>query len=531
MGDQQTQPPAGDGAGYSRRNVLEIGVGAAALAAGGQAAGKAPPRPKRANILLIMSDQHRGDCIGADGNAAVKTPNLDRIAAEGVLFRHAYTCTPSCTPARAALLTGLAPWHNGMLGYGRVATHYKNELPRMLREAGYHTLGIGKMHWYPQRALHGFHKTLVDESGRAETKGFVSDYRRWFRAQAPALNPDATGIGWNDYRARAYALPERLHPTRWTGDRAVEFLEGYKGAEPFFLKVSFARPHSPYDPPERLWNLYRDEDMPPPVVGGWAERNALRGTQPGPSTPRGDLGVATARRARRGYYANVTFIDEQVGRMLKVLADRGWLDETLILFTADHGDMLGDHHLWRKTYAYEGSARIPMLIRWPKAIDAQRGRKLDPCVELRDVLPTFLDAAGAVVDEKRFDGRSMLQLVRGDTKGWRPYIDLEHSRCYWPGNQWTALTDGRWKYIYGAHDGSQQLFDLAADPGECVDLAGEAAHKATLALWRKRMVDHLAERGEPYVVHGDLGLRKPAMLYSPHHPGRAKPKARKKAQT
>jgi len=523
VGEDRPKRPDCGGSEYSRRDVLEIGVGAAALAAAGQASGQAPRR--RPNILFLMTDQHRGDCIGADGNAAIQTPNLDRIARQGVLFRHAYTCTPSCTPARAALLTGLAPWHNGMLGYGRVATQYRNELPRMLREAGYHTLGIGKMHWHPQRTLHGFHKTLLDESGRAETKGFVSDYRQWFRQQAPSLNPDATGIGWNDYRAKPYVLPERLHPTRWTGDRAVEFLEGYQGTEPFFLKVSFARPHSPYDPPQRFWSLYRTEDMPKPVVGRWAERNAMRGSKLGPSTPRGDLGLETAQRARRGYYANVTFLDEQVGRILKVLEDRGWLDGTLILMTGDHGDMLGDHHLWRKTYAYEGSARIPMLIRWPEGmVPAKRGIKLDPCVELRDVLPTFLDAAGLEVDESRFDGRSMLKLLRGQTEGWRKYIGLEHSRCYWPANQWTALTDGRWKYIYGAYDGSQQLFDMANDPGECVDLAGEAKHKETLALWRKRMIDHLAERGEPYVASGDLGIRKPAMLYSPHHPGRAKRK-------
>ncbi|MDD4873081.1 MAG: sulfatase-like hydrolase/transferase, partial [Kiritimatiellae bacterium] len=150
---------------------------------------------EKPNILFLMADQYRADCVGAEGNQAILTPNLDRIAKEGVLFRCAYSSVPSCTPARAGLLTGLSPWHHGMLGYGRVAEHYENEMPLMLSEAGYYTLGIGKMHWFPQRTLHGFHKTILDESGRSETPDFKSDYRQWFQQQAPDLNPDATGIG------------------------------------------------------------------------------------------------------------------------------------------------------------------------------------------------------------------------------------------------------------------------------------------------------------------------------------------------
>ena len=224
----------------------------------------------------------------ARGNPVIKTPNLDSIAAEGVRFSRAYTSTPSCTPARSAILTGLSPWHHGMLGYGRVAEEYPFELPGALRDAGYYLSGVGKMHWYPQKKRRGYHELLVDESGRAETPGFVSDYRLWFKEQAPDLNPDATGIGWNDYRAKAYALPERLHPTVWTADRAVEFLAGYDRAEPFMLKVSFARPHSPYDPPQRFLDMYDVEDMPAPNVGDWADRYASHDDPPKSSLWHGD---------------------------------------------------------------------------------------------------------------------------------------------------------------------------------------------------------------------------------------------------
>jgi arylsulfatase A-like enzyme len=476
------------------------------------------PAKSKPNILYLMTDQHRADCLGCAGNKVIKTPNLDSIAAEGVLFPNAYTSTPSCTPARAGILTGLSPWHHGMLGYGRVAGQYPFELPQAVRDAGYYLFGIGKMHWYPQKKLRGYHGLLVDESGRAETPGFVSDYRLWFKQQAPDLNPDATGMGWNDYLAKAYALPERLHPTTWTGDRAVEFIEKYDRAEPFMLKVSFARPHSPYDPPQRFMDMYNVDDMPAPVVGDWAARYAPHDDPPNPSLWHGDLGVRQARESRRAYCASVTFVDEQVGRILAALKKRGLYDNTLILFFADHGDMLGDHHLWRKTYAYESSANIPMILRWPRGMgmDNQRGRKLPPPTELRDVLPTFLDAAGARIPGN-LDGKSLLDPVRGNTKNWRPWIDLEHSMCY-DQDHWTALTDGRFKYIYFAYDGREQLFDMTKDPGELHNLAPEPAHESLLKEWRERMIRHLSERGEEFVSGGKLAIRKKRFLYSPNYP-------------
>ncbi len=486
-------------------------------------------RSVRPHLLFLMADQMRGDCLGADGNWAISTSNLDRLAAEGVRFRCAYSSVPSCTPARATILTGLSPWHHGMLGYGRVATKYARELPQLLRDTGYYTLGIGKMHYHPQRNLHGFHQTILDESGRVESPDFVSDYRQWFKSVAPELNPDATGIGWNDHRGAPYALPEHLHPTRWTGDEAVKFLEEYRGTAPFFLKVSFARPHSPYDGPTRWWEHYEKTSLPPAVVGDWAERHAERGKPHPDALWQGDLGPEKALTARCGYYANVSFIDEQIGRILAALEQRGWLEETLILFTADHGDMLGDHHLWRKTYAYEPSARIPMLLRWPEGLlAARRGQVLRQPVELRDILPTLLDAAGSEYEADWFDGRSMLDLVRGRTEGWRQWIDLEHATCYAPSNYWSGLTDGRVKYIYYAPDGRQQLFDLEKDPGETCDLASRPEYRELLQTWRGRLVEHLSERGEPFVVNGDLGLRPKPILYSPNFPQADLPVAGKK---
>jgi len=503
----------------SRRGFLK-GAGLAVgglgfIGAGVYGAGKGKGRP---NILYLMTDQHRGDCLGCAGNRVIKTPHLDSIAADGVLFSSAYSSTPSCTPARSGILTGLSPWHHGMLGYGRVADEHRFELPGALRDAGYYLFGIGKMHWYPQRKLRGYHGILLDESGRRETKGFVSDYHQWFAKEGPGLKPDATGIGWNDYRAKSYVLPERLHPTRWTADRAVEFIEGYERAEPFMLKVSFARPHSPYDPPKRFMDMYTEDEMPAPFLGKWAQRYAEHKEPARPSLWRGDLGAERAKKSRRGYYGSITFIDKQIGRVLAALKKRGVYENTLIIFFSDHGDMLGDHHLWRKTYAYEGSANVPMILRWPKdmGMEDRRGTKLRQPVELRDVLPTFLDAAGAKIPGD-LDGKSMLELVRGNTKGWREFIDLEHSMCY-NKEHWCALTDGKHKYIYYAYDGREELFDLINDPGEVRDLAGEAGHADELGRWRGRMVGHLSERGEEFVRDGKLAIRKKRLLYSPHFP-------------
>jgi len=503
----------------TRRGFLQTGLGAIVLISTRASRVGRARASRKPNLLLLMADQHRGDCLGAAGHPVVRTPNLDRLAAEGVRFRCAYTSVPSCTPARSSLLTGLGPWRHGMLGYGVVAERHENEMPRMLREAGYYGVGIGKMHWHPQRNLHGFHQTILDESGRVESPGFISDYRRWFREQAPDFNPDATGIGWNDYQAKAYALPERLHPTHWTGETAIEFLRNYTRKEPFFLKVSFARPHSPYDPPERFMQMYELANIPKAFIGAWAERNAQRGTKLPSDTWRGDLGEEQVRRSRQGYYGSISFVDEEIGRILEVLERSGRLENTLILFTADHGDMTGDHYLWRKTYAYEASARIPMLVRWPESLlAARRGQVLRQPVELRDILPTFLDVAGVRVDPRRFDGRSLLDLVRGKAAGWREYVDLEHDVCYSRENHWNALTDGKHKYIFHALNGEQQLFDLERDSGECHDLASEHEHAETLRRWHGRLMKHLEERGAPFAVNGDLALRPEGLLYSPNYP-------------
>lgn len=476
---------------------------------------------KQPNIIFIMTDQQRGDAIGCSGNDRILTPNIDSLAGDGYYFCNAYSATPSSTPARAGLLTGMSPWHHGMLGYGNVAEHYRYELPQMLRDCGYLTLGIGKMHWRPQNALHGFHATILDESGRVESPYFMSDYRKWFLTVAPDKNPDATGIGWNDHAAASYKLSEDLHPTVWTADVAVRTIQHYEGGKPLFLKISFARPHSPYDPPQRILDMYASIEMEAPAKGEWSKGIGAEITRPEDDK---DAAFAQfsdeyAKNTKKHYYAAITFIDEQVGRIIQALKEKGMYDNTIICFTSDHGDMMGDHYHWRKTYAYEGSSSIPYIVKFPKSMKVEKpaGSVIENPVELRDFLPTFVDLAGGNVPAD-MDGKSLATLVCEKNPEWRRWIDMEHATCYSDHNYWCALTDGKIKYIWFVHTGEEQLFDLVKDPKETKDVSRERKYKKQLEELRAAMVAHLSERGEEWVKDGKLVTRQNTLLYSPNYP-------------
>lgn len=474
---------------------------------------------QRPHIILIMTDQQRSDALGCMGNAAVISPNIDRLAAEGTTFMSAYTSCPSSTPARAGLLTGLSPWHHGLLGYGKISEHTRHELPAMLGDAGYFTFAIGKNHFHPQRNRHGYSNVLLDESGRVEDKNFISDYRLWFQLHDPSGNPDATGVGWNDHLGKAYALRADLHPNHWTGEMARTLIANYDNKEkPLFLKVSFARPHSPYDPPKKYLDMYDGKDIPVPAVGDWcgAHSKPLDPDKAPKDAAYGNFGDEYAKNSRRHYYANITYIDDEIGQIVQVLKDKGMYDNSLIVFVSDHGDMLGDHYHWRKTYPYEGSSHVPLVVKWPKQMGVGGGQRVDNVVELRDIMPTFLEAAGADIPGD-IDGRSMVQLAKGDATGWRKYIDMEHATCYSEDNYWAALTDGKIKYVWNFHNGSEQLFDLVRDPHELHNAAADRKYRKTLAALRQAMVEHLSERGEGFVKDGKLVVRQKTMLYGPNY--------------
>ncbi len=485
------------------------------------------PKHEQPHIILIMTDQQRADALGCAGNPSVITPHIDQLAKEGTLFTQTYSPTPSCTPARSCFLTGMEPWKNGMLGYGRVGRKYKYEMPQMIRNGGYYTFCIGKNHWFPQKTLKGFNGALVDESGRIEQDGFISDYRDWFKLEAPNENPDKTGIGWNSRLAKAFALDEKLHPTHWIGSTATDFIDRYNVDAPLFLKVSFERPHSPYDPPQSVLDRYKDKEVSGPAIGDWEGKiyNYPHTDKKIPTTGSedaafGDFGVEQVKDSKKHYYANITFIDDQVGKLVTKLKERGMYENTLICFISDHGDEMGDHYHWRKTFPYQGSVHIPFILKWPKKFDTafQRGGKIDSPIGLQDILPTFLEASGQKVPED-MDGDSVLDLIRGESQNWRSYIGLEHSSVYFYNNYWSAVTDGKRKYIWHFRTGQEQFFDLEKDPTENHDLIKKISRRNEIKQWKARLVDYLKERGPEFVKEGELVTRKKSMTYSPHYPG------------
>jgi len=469
----------------------------------------------RPNVLLIMTDQQRGDCLGCAGQPVVETPNLDELAADGVRFSAAYCAVPSCIPARACLITGQTPWHVGILGMGEGQTpmrsDYPHTLPGELARAGYHTELVGKMHFHPQRALNGFHHTVLDED---ERPGFKSDYQIWFEANRPVeCAMREHGIGWNSMIARPFHLPEYLHPTNWTVRESIKFLERRDPTRPFFLCTSFMRPHSPYDPPAVYWDMYVNRDLPGPFRGDWSEVHNVPQDAVRVDAWRGRRSDLEVHRARAGYYGSITHIDHQVGFLLEHLRGLGLYDETLIVFTSDHGDMLGDHYLWRKTYPYEPSARIPLIVKFPKSLGVPAGRVSDRVVELRDIMPTALEVAGVEVPET-VDGESLLRVARDPRSPWREYLHGEHCTCYSPVTEHQYVTDGKRKYIWFPRTGQEQFFDIESDPTESRNLVSDPARRAEVALWRERLVRELQSRNAGLVRDGHL-VRQDRPIVSP----------------
>ncbi len=473
------------------------------------------PRP---NIILIICDQMRGDALGADGNPIIQTPNLDAIAASGTRFSHAYSACPSCLPARATLWTGQTPWHTGLLGMGRgqgpIPNDYPHTLPGELSQAGYRTHLVGKGHFEPQRTLMGFQSSELDESGRMDS----SEHRRWFQEQAPAgVTPDDHGVSFNSWHARPWHTGEHLHPSAWTMTRAIEFLAHRDPGQPYFLNISFARPHSPYVPPAYYFDLYHRGKTPPPRVGDWAEEPAGDGAAPGPDAWCGRMTPEQIHRARAGYYGEISFIDSQLGRLLNWMRRHpreSGRDDTWIIFVSDHGDMQGDHHLWRKTYAYEGSARIPVLVRPPPGVAPPVRRVADEVVELRDIMPTALQIAGCT-HPVTVEGCSLLPLLQAPAPDWRPYLHGEHCACYAPAAEMQYVTNGRRKLIWLPHADREQFFDLEADPGECRDLARTRERRDEVAQWRSYLVRELEARDCGWVRNGMPFRPDAAPLYSP----------------
>ena len=460
------------------------------------------------NILLIVVDQWRGDCLGMLGHPVVQTPNLDTLFAKGIAFTRAYSAVPSCIAARAGLLTGLSPENHGRLGYqDRVPWTYSTTMPGELSRAGYHTHCVGKMHVFPARNLMGFNSVQLHDgylhTERCGTDDYTlsDDYQPWLQDR---LGRDAditdAGLGCNGYTVRPWPYEERYHPTNWVTTNAIDFLRRRDTTKPFFLKVSYHRPHPPLDPPQHFLDRYMHAELPPLQIGDWVDRDHATGGGGDSPVP---IDAAQIDLARRAYYAQLTHIDNQINRIMHALIEHKVMNNTLIAFVSDHGEMLYDHHLVAKSLGYDASARVPMLLRLPASAGLTSLRQVDSPVELRDLMPTFLDIAGAPIPET-LDGQSLIPLCRGEGKDWRQYVHGEHvkgdSSSHW-------LVSGKELYIWYSQTGQEQYFDLTTDLSNCHDLS--RSHSERVAYWRGCMINELQNRPEGFVNDGQLVVGRP----------------------
>ena len=434
---------------------------------------------KRPNIVFIITDQQRFDTIAALGADHMITPNLDRLAARGTAFENMYITSPSCAPSRASLFSGTYPHTNGVFRNDEL---WQYCWVKDLAEAGYRTVNIGKMHTMPVEAPFGFHERHVVENKDRDHPNLPFYLDQWDKALWKRSTPKPSRVSYRkreDYAEKLGSFiwepDEDLHPDVFTGDLAELWLDRYSDDEPFFLQVGFPGPHPPYDPTERYLTPYLDRDLPEPI------RDYDLDTQPTPMRELrehhqehdhdavvhlADPSAEQLRLQRAHYYANCTMIDDQVGKIIAALERRGVLDDTIIIFSSDHGDCLNDHGHSQKWTMYEQSVRVPMIIAGPGVTKDKRD---DGLVALFDLGPTILEAAG-VAPPDWMEARSLWPNLEGQATQ-RDQVFAEHSddKILVQTEYMTMIRKGDWKLVHFVDFDEGQLFDLASDPGERVN--------------------------------------------------------------
>ncbi|WP_127583493.1 arylsulfatase [Paenibacillus koleovorans] len=452
---------------------------------------------KRPNIILIMTDQQRGDCLGIEDHPVLLTPNMDSIAGQGARFAKCYSTCPVCIPARRSLLSGQFPSTHGMVGYRDGVSEWdaQDSFPTMLRNAGYQTYLAGRsMHQHPERKRYGYDHMVLGGP----------DYSRWLRSHLPVDSYQGAGDYYSsgimniDWTARSWPYDEALHQTNWTVNEAMRFLQNRDPSCPYFLTVSFLAPHPPLIPPAFYLDRYLRQTLLEPAIGDWAVRPVNGGKGMGASATRVDLRGEALHSARAAYYGLINHIDDQIRRFLYPHGKEVDLKNTIVIFTSDHGEMLGDHHLWKKSLPYESSARVPLLIQAPEAYGIRPGTVIDKPVCLEDIMPTILEMVGLDIPGS-VEGRSLLPLLHGERIHWRSHLHIEHSEGVIERElTFHALTNGKEKYIWFSWDGNEQFFDLAVDPSECRNLIGQAELGERIAHWRRLLIEELKDRPEGF---------------------------------
>ena len=466
------------------------------------------------NILLLLTDEHGAQFSGTYGHPFIATPAMDRLAAEGVTFDAAYCNNPLCVPSRLSFMTGqythrCRAWDNATPLAPDAVTW-----PHLLRAQGYDVALSGKMHLIGDDLLHGFQEQLARDlhielqhpifpwdDGVPEALEPWSGVIRTASRVPPG--PDGEDPEPDGEDAATPPTGPGRSPEIDTDDEAVDAALAYlraradgTGARPFALCVGLIAPHFPFVVPEPFFSQYfpHHADLPDLPAGH------LDALPPAARRLRRAFGFhghtdAQVRRARAAYYGLVSYADDKLRRLLNALDEYGLTDDTMVIHTSDHGEMLGEHGLWRKMSFYEQSARVPLQIRWPGRTAA--GRRVPQCVSLVDVAATIVDAAAADASAAELDGYSLRTLLAGPDPEWRDEAFAEHT-AHGTDRARAMLRRGRWKLcLSGGEDLEPELYDLVQDPGEFTNLAGDPAAAgvrqhmtaALLRRWDWRRID------------------------------------------
>jgi len=454
------------------------------------------------NILLIFTDQQRADTIHAAGNPIIRTPNLDRLAGEGVLFSSAYTPSPVCVSARCSLIHGQYPHKTGCTYNGDPMPEDRPTVMSLLTEAGYRTHGIGKMHFRPDpQALRGFQSREHQEELRDRVED--DDYLQFLRANGFDHIYDPFGQrGEMYYVPQPAQMPARLHGTNWVGDRAVHFIRNADSSRPFFLFASFIHPHPPFSPPTPWNKLYRAALMPLPKKpqGYQALQTHMNRVQNRYKYRDNGIDNNLVRMMKAYYYACISFIDFQIGKMLQALEDTGQLDNTLIVFTSDHGEFLGDYDCFGKRSMLDSAARVPMIVRYPQRF--AQGQVCEAPTSLVDVMPTILAAAGVGLTGLDLDGADLAEVAAaGGAAAYGNRIIYSQYQRQALGVYMTV--NRRWKYFYSAPDRQEFLFDREQDPDETRNKAGLSLCADPLQEMRGSLIEYYQRHGYVDPLDGD----------------------------
>ena len=443
---------------------------------------------KPPNILFVMTDQQRSDTIRALGNRQIRTPTLDSLVQSGTAFTNCYTPSPVCVAARSATITGTPPHLNGCTSNNESPLG-RQSIMQVLGEAGYRTHGIGKMHFNPQvDAMWGFESRDISEEG-ARLRGSRNDFHDYLadKGYGHVLEPQGMRSEMY-YIPQPSQLPAEHHHSSWVADRAIDFLQRRKRDTPFFLWASFIKPHPPFESPVPWNKLYRAADMLPPRHPAGFEQLLSYWNHHQNRYKYRDKGYdeMLVRTMKAMYYACISFIDFNLGRILGALGDE--IENTLILYTSDHGEMLGDYGSFGKRTMLNPAAKVPLIIREPMGANA--GRRVDKPVSLLDVFPTFAAAARLDIDKPSPEGADLLALAAD--AGARNYVYSQVGE----GNVGLYLIASRdLKYIYSAADNKEWLFDLKIDPQETKNWAGNSRYDRQLREMREALIARFERDG------------------------------------